>query len=93
MSEVRVISGSVEYLYADIRADHVLGTQAVEMSLSNDATPGPWVAAEWVGDPGKYAAARVLLDGTLTPGIYNVYVKISDQPEVPIIFAGRMRIV
>lgn len=92
MSEVKVVEGSVEYLYADIRADHSIGTQAVAMSVSATTTPNTFTDAEWVGDPGKYAAARLLLDGSLAAGLYHVFVKITDSPEIPIIYAGRLRV-
>lgn len=92
MSEVKVVAGSVEYLYADIRADHNIGTQAVAMSVSTSEAPGTFATAEWVGTPGKYAAARVLLDGSLTAGLYHVFVKITDTPEIPIIYVGRLRV-
>lgn len=92
-SEVEVIQGSREYLYADIRADRTLNTQVVELSISPVNTPMGWITATWVGTPGKFRAAQIMLDGTLIPDLYYVFARITDSPEVPIIAVGRLRVV
>jgi hypothetical protein len=84
--------GSVEYLYADIRADRVLDTQAVKISINASNQPYDWVDAEWEGDPGMFRSARVLLDGTLPRGMYTVYAQITDLPEAPIFQVGYLKI-
>lgn len=88
--DVKVVYGSVEYLYADIRANVTLDAQAVEIAVSPTNTPTNWVAAEWVGAVGKYRAARILLPGSLAKDTYFVYARVTDNPETPIIFAGRL---
>lgn len=93
MKEVESVRGSIEYLYADLRADDVLDTQAVSISISPTNAPGDWTAATWVGNPGKVRTARVLLDGTLTPDLYHVFARITDAPEAPIISLGRLKVV
>lgn len=91
---LEIIQGSTEYIYADIRADRVLDTQAVTISVSPTNEPGAWVSAAWVGAPGKFRSARLLLDtSTLAAGGYWVFAKITDTPEAPIIFVGRLHVV
>ncbi len=92
-NEVKMIQGSVEYLYADIRTDRVLDTQAVALSISDDDVPTAWIPAEWTGSASKFRSARILLSGTLPTGLYHVFARITDMPEAPIILVGRLRIV
>jgi hypothetical protein len=91
-SEVRMVQGSREYLYADLQTDRVLGEQAIALSISSTRIPEAWLTAEWVGVPARARSARVLLDGTLLPGVYNVFARITDAPEAPIIPVGKLRI-
>jgi hypothetical protein len=91
-SEVRLVQGTIEYLYADIRTDRVLDDQAVSMSISPTRIPQTWIAAEWVGTPARARSARILLDGSLLPGVYNVFARVTDMPEAPIIPVGKLRI-
>lgn len=93
MNEVKMVEGSIEYLYADIRTDRIIDAQAVSMSISDSDDPTAWQTAEWVGRASKFRSARILLDGTLPEGLYNVFARITDNPEVPIIHVGRLRII
>jgi hypothetical protein len=90
--EVKVPIGSVEYLYVDIKTDRQLDSQAVEIALSVDLPPTVWLSAEWQGSAGTFRSARVLLDGTLAKGVYDIWARITDNPETPIIHAGRLRV-
>lgn len=90
--EVKVPVGSVEYLYVDIKTDRLLDTQAIEVAFSVDLPPTLWHTASWQGDPGKFRSARVLLDGSLAKGVYDIWARVTDNPETPIIHAGRLRI-
>ena len=88
-----IIQGSKEYLYVDITADQALDDQPVEVAVTT-ARPAvdSWQAATWVGDVGTSRSARILLDGLLTVGAYTVWVRLTDNPEVPILNAGRLKI-
>ena len=85
--------GSIEYLYVDLRTDRVLDAQAVSVSLSQTNEPSSWQPATWVGEAGKFRSARILLDGTLAPGSYRVFAKITDMPEAPIVLCGSLKII
>lgn len=89
---VKVVRGSVEYLYADIRTDRVLDTQPVAFAFTTAANPSSWISGSWVGSPGEFRSARVLMDGSLTPGLYNVFARITDNPEAPVFQVGRLRV-
>lgn len=92
MPELKIPEGSIEYLYADLRADRLLNTQAVSMLITSKTVPGVWVAAQWTGTPSRARSARILLDGTLARGTYSVYARITDIPEAPIISVGQLKI-
>lgn len=84
--------GSVEYLYVDVTSDVTLSAQPVAMKVAPTVTQGTWLAAEWMGTEGLTRSCRILLDGTLTAGKYDIFVKITDNTEIPIINAGVLRI-
>lgn len=81
-----MIHGTKEYLEVVLTCDVSLNTQPVEISFDGLT----WTAADWIGDPGLTRTARILLDtNTLEPrSEYGVYARITDDPEVPIIYAG-----
>jgi len=76
-----------------------LNAQTVEMSLVAYGTdPGAWTAAQW--HPTQDADSErdaILLVGEgspteLLPGTYSVWVRISDNPERPVLHAGGLRV-
>ena len=92
MSEIELAQGTVEYLYADVTADHILDSQPVRIAVATSVTTAVWQEATWVGDPGLTRSARLLLDGSLGAGKYGVFVQITDEPEIPIFKAGVVRV-
>jgi hypothetical protein len=57
--------------------------------------PSVFVAGNWRTVAGiHYAQALVGPGGAivLTPGFYDVYVQITDNPEVPVLFAGTLEV-
>lgn len=89
MSTPRFIVGSVEYLKVQVVADSTLAdTESVDIKLNGD-----WVAAEWTGDAGTTRIARTLVDfADVPPGNHNIYVRLTDTPESPILAAGRIKV-
>lgn len=98
---------SLEYVQVPVLANLGTGPynptgDAVQMAFVHPrATPGfsDWLAAVWKTDttgtlPKYYSCCLVGPGGTitLTPGQYDVWVKITDSPEVPAIFAGQVQI-
>lgn len=62
-------------------------------------TAGDWKTASWetntAPEPDQYTAVCLVGPGgaiTLTAGTYYVWVKISDSPEVPVAYAGVVRV-
>ena len=92
MTEVEIPEGSVEYLFADVTADQTLDAQPVEIGVGRTVDTAAWEAATWLGDAGTTRTARILLDGTLEVGKHLVFVRVTDNPEVPIVKAGVLRI-
>lgn len=90
--EIEIVEGSVEYLYGDVTADRPLVSQPVAMAVNQGVEGATWVVATWVGDVGLSRSCRILLDGTLAAGKYQVFVKITDTPEVPITKAGVLKV-
>lgn len=81
---------TVEYLKVEVEADVTLDTQPVYFSFDNRAT---WLAAEWAGAVGQTRVARLLIDETNMPAhSTKVYVRVTDDPEAPVILAGALNI-
>jgi hypothetical protein len=93
---------SKEYVHVAITSDVTLDTQAVEFAyLAGSATPDDattWLAAAWAGDPSPVRTAQSLIGpgsaaGELAVGLWNVYVRVTDTAEIPVRFAGQIKIV
>lgn len=85
---VEVQTGSIEYVNASVTGDVTLDTQAVAMAImavGTKPTAGDWVAAAWTGVAGTTRSCRRLLAGTEAAGLYRVFVKVTDTPEVPVL--------
>lgn len=80
------VRGTVEYLDVSISCDFTLDGQDVEFSFDRTT----WITATWQGPPGDTRIARILLDDSNSPSERNapLYVRITDSPEIPILFAG-----
>ena len=54
---------------------------------------GDWKSASWDSYDGEYFA-RILVgpggDIVPLPGTYDIYVKVTDSPEVPALYAGKL---
>ena len=72
--------------------------------VTQGATPAPgdFVAGSWIQDPSTVPTthfARALVGPIspavvmLAPGLYDVYVKVTDNPEVPCKKAGPLRVI
>lgn len=88
--------GTVEYLQYAIKADVELNTQPVHFTFDRVT----FLAAEWIGtdtevSPGVHQrTARLLVtDDDLPDGFAaEVYVRVTDNPEIPLIPAGTLSI-
>jgi hypothetical protein len=80
----------VEYLTVTVTADVTLDTQPVDISFDRQV----WVTAAWQGSSGTTRDARALIDGTNVPapGVWPVYVRITDSPETPVVYAGSVTV-
>jgi hypothetical protein len=88
--------GTVEYVKATVTADVAL-TMTVQIALTNSGSTHTWLPAEWTGSSGTMRTARtssaVTFDvATYPKSTYQVYVKLTDAPEAPIIRAGQITI-
>lgn len=84
-----LIAGSIEYLVVSVTSDTLLDSQPVAFSFDHDQT---WVPAVWQGSAASNRNVSVLLDGTMPVGMYQVNVRITDTPEIPIMNAGPLYI-
>ena len=89
MTTPTYIVGTVEYLKAQVTCDFALNTQAVAIRIDT----GAWVTATWIGSAGLVRTAEALVNfATVAAGRHEVYVKITDSPEVPILSAGAIHV-
>jgi hypothetical protein len=85
---------STVYLAARVFSVVETGTQPVWMALMADTStpedPADWETAIW--DPDNVTALLLVGPdspfGTVTPGRYFVWVKVDDNPEEPVMYAG-----
>jgi hypothetical protein len=102
VSSRRIPSESVEFLSAwvDSGGEATLSSQPVAIALTaerqdpdDDTT---WLTASWTGTADTARAAAILIGpGTsheIAEGRYEVWVRVVDNPEVPIVHAGRLTI-
>lgn len=83
--------GTTEYVVVEVTADETLD-MTVAISITTNSTH-TWLPAQWVGSAGTTRECRTVdpveFDSTDYPaGGYAIYVKLTDNPEVPFIRAG-----
>lgn len=87
--------GTEEFITATAVADRTLAAQTVEIAISRGDTH-VWLPAEWIGDPATTRKARtvdtVVFGDDYPRSTYEVFVRVSDSPEVPIMRAGVIKI-
>lgn len=99
MKDLKLLRGTIEYLPFTATADQEITDQVVSVSFDREA----WLEAEWVGESEEIVAddgtvthrrkGRVgPLDDTTLPAddFSGVFVKVTDNPEVPIKRAGSL---
>jgi hypothetical protein len=102
-----ISSLSLEYVYVPVAAkvagvavDPSADAVALAFMVGRaDPAPGDWKTASWDTDatttPATYRA-RCLVGPAgavqLVPGVYQVWVKINDSPEVPVKLAGPLKV-
>ncbi len=91
MTQRVIYRGTTEYLDVTVTCDVELGSQAVAISFDRDT----WLNAAWIGSAGTTRTCRVLVaDANLPAGRdANVFVRVTDTPEIPVILAGPIKIV
>lgn len=93
---LRISSLSLEYLYVWVGG--VAGDEGVEMALVQAAEPGEedWVAASWANVTPQGADARILVGpgGDVEPadGTWQVWVRVTSAPEVPVLYSGPVQV-
>jgi hypothetical protein len=65
--------------------------------LPPNPAPGQWNTASWVTDPGPVYWSSILVGPAnggvvLAPGLYVIAVKITDNPEVPVLWGWNLLI-
>lgn len=83
-----MIAGSLEYVTVPLTSDHDLTGVPVYVATS---PAGPWdVEAEHVDGGVRVLAGTEDTDAdlVLAPGRNRIYLQVSDDPEVPILYAG-----
>jgi len=100
---MKLSSSSLEYVKVQVTAvkngsEYNPTSDAVTMAftLTDDLTDVSWKTASWETTSGKYYARCLVGVGgaaTLTAGDYIVWVKVSDNPEIPVKRAGTLEVI
>jgi len=93
---VRISALSTEYVYSFFGG--ALGSEPVEIAFVQGAEPGDedWQTAEWGDVTPQGADARILVGPeavALTPGIWQMWVRVTGALERPVRHAGSIEIV
>lgn len=101
---VEISALSLEYVYVPVAAraagaavNPTADTVAMAfMAGATRPTSGDWKTASWDTDATTYRARCLVGTGgavALNPGIYAVWVKVTDSPETPVRLAGPLKVV
>jgi hypothetical protein len=91
-------AASTEYVKVTITSDVTLGAQPVEFAFLATGDPDAdttWHTASWAGDAGTTRAARLLAGPgavELAAGWWTLWVRVTDDPEIPVREAGPLKI-
>lgn len=87
---------SKEYVRTEVRAKNDPTALAVEMAFTTgpEPTAGDWAAASWETVDGKWYARALIGPGArqLTDGMWLVWVRVTGNPELPVIKAGTLKV-
>lgn len=93
------VRGTTEYLKYLVEADVELDAQPVYFTFDRD-DPDAFITAEWAGSDVEVAGrhkrvARALVDDSELPasGYAQVFIKVTDNPEIPLIAAGPINVI
>lgn len=85
--------GTVEYLEAEIIANvEIADDEPVEFTFDRQT----FHTGAWIGDAATTRVCRVLVDDTMLPDgaqTVDVFVRVTDDPEVPLIPQGSLQII
>lgn len=87
-------SSSVEYIKATVTGNYTTSMAVVMAIVTADSEP---VSADWKTAAWDVTDAKILIGtgsavGALVEGLYDVWVKITATPEIPVIRSGRIKI-
>ncbi len=89
----KLVIGTVQFLKVRITANVDLDEQTVQFSFDKEE----WHNAIWQDEIGTTRVAALLVGTEEVPlpehGTTNLYVRIADSPETPVISVGRLSIV
>lgn len=94
--EYEIYHQSVEFLPVAVDTDHDPTSDAVYIAcvaIGTDPVTGDWKTGSWdIVDDDYTAKIMFGTDISLDAGQYDVYIKITDAPEVPIIRVGLLTV-
>lgn len=90
---IQISSRTKEYLTTTITASDDPTADTVEFAFPNQhEPPSTWIAGDWVA--GTTYDARIVVRGSnaaagsddvaLAPGVYDCWVRVTDNPEIPV---------
>lgn len=89
---MRISSLSKEYILISVTADVVVTDDPVAWAFTDPGVdPSAWTAGDWAG-----SRARILVGPggsvTLTKGLRDVWLKVTDSPEIPVRKVGQISV-
>jgi hypothetical protein len=98
LADLQISSTSKQYVRVPVKESTGADPtgDAVAMAFpSPNVEPTVFYTGDWVTESGIYYAECLVGPGTaavLAIGFYDVYVKITDNPEVPVLLAGLLEV-
>jgi hypothetical protein len=84
--------GTTEYVIASVTSDLVLSNQVVAIVIEETVHPATWLGTEGTTRSCRTTSPITFTEPTWVDDLYEMQVRITDTPEVPLVPAGYIRV-
>lgn len=99
LTDLQIPAESTQYVRVPVAevtgADPTADTVYMAFPITGHSDPGPFYTASWMTLNGIYYIRCLIGPGgvvQLAEGYFDVFVKISDNPETPVLFSGTLEV-